>query len=52
MRVGFRPVGSGVASALLSRCREGRYTIRLKLTGPETTTFRVEFGGNAFTAVQ
>ncbi len=27
---------------------KGRYTIRLKLTGPETTTFRVELGGSAF----
>jgi hypothetical protein len=26
---------------------KGRYTIRLKLTGPETTTFRVELGGSA-----
>jgi len=26
---------------------KGRYTIRLKLTGPETTTFRVELGGTA-----
>jgi hypothetical protein len=29
---------------------KGRYTIRLKLTGPETTTFRVELGGSAFAA--
>jgi hypothetical protein len=27
---------------------KGRYTIRLKLTGPETTAFRVELGGSAF----
>ena len=27
---------------------KGRYTIRIKLTGPETTTFRVELGGSAF----
>ena len=26
---------------------KGRYLIRLKLTGPETTTFRVELGGSA-----
>lgn len=29
---------------------KGRYTIRIKLTGPETTTFRVELGGSAFAA--
>jgi hypothetical protein len=27
---------------------KGRYTIRLKLTGPETTTFRIELGGSAY----
>jgi hypothetical protein len=32
----------------LSVDAKGRYTIRLKLTGPETTTFRVELGGSAF----
>lgn len=26
----------------------GRYIVRLKLTGPETTTFKVELGGSAF----
>jgi len=29
---------------------KGRYTIRLKLTGPETTTFRIELGGSALAA--
>ena len=42
-----RPSGRPFAF-LFATDAKGRYTIRLRLTGPETTTFRVELGGSSF----